>query len=179
MNAILNETLSGIEVVKGSATEDHEMRKYFVNAKGYRDASVEQGEIMARYIPLLLVAFAITLGLGHAIFLNLEGGGLEVGQIIAYVGLLSNLRFPTFISIFTFAIVQLAVSGAERLLEVMSKESDIDENIKGRIAEIKGGVSFKNVTFIYPASDKLGFENVASNLELDGLRIAERWWFKS
>ncbi len=33
--------------------------------------------------------------------------------------------------------------------------------------------------FIYPASDKLAFENVASNLELDGLRIAERWWFKS
>ena len=152
MNTILNETLSGIEVVKGSATEDHEMRKYFANAKGYRDAFVEQGEIMARYIPLLLVAFAVTLGLGHAIFLNLEGGGLEVGQIIAYVGLLSNLRFPTFISIWTFAIVRLAVSGAERLLEVMSKESDIDENIKGRIAEIKGGVSFKNVKFIYPGS---------------------------
>ena len=35
------------------------------------------------------------------------------------------------------------------------------------------------VWFIYPASDKLAFENVASNLELDGLRIAERWWFKS
>jgi peptide/nickel transport system substrate-binding protein len=33
--------------------------------------------------------------------------------------------------------------------------------------------------FIYPARDKLAFENVASNLELDGLRIAERWWFKS
>ncbi|UCG90195.1 MAG: ABC transporter ATP-binding protein [Candidatus Heimdallarchaeota archaeon] len=152
MNAILNETLSGIEVVKGSATEDHEIRKYFTNAKGYRDAFVEQGEIMARYIPLLLVAFAVTLGLGHAIFLNLEGGGLEIGQIIAYVGLLSNLRFPTFISIWTFAVVRLAVSGAERLLEAMSKESDIDENIKGQTVEIKGGVSFKNVTFIYPGS---------------------------
>ena len=35
------------------------------------------------------------------------------------------------------------------------------------------------VWFLYPASEKLGFENVASNWELDGFRIAERWWFKS
>lgn len=152
MNAILNETLSGIDVVKGSGKEEHEKKKYLVNAKGYRDASVEQGEIMARYIPLLLVAVTVTLGLGHSIFLNLQGGGMEAGQIIAYVGLLTNLRFPTFISIWTFAVVRLAVSGAERLLNVMNKESDIDENVKGRIAEIKGGVTFKNVTFRYPGS---------------------------
>lgn len=154
MNTILNETLSGIEVVKGSSNEEQEMRKYFVNAKGYRDAFVEQGEIMARYIPLLLVAFTVTLGLGHAIFLNLQGGEMEIGQIIAYVGLLTSLRFPTFISIWTFAVVRLAISGAERLVEVMNKESDIDENIKGRTAEIKGGVTFKNVTFNYPGSSQ-------------------------
>jgi peptide/nickel transport system substrate-binding protein len=29
------------------------------------------------------------------------------------------------------------------------------------------------------ASTKMGFENVAANWEFDGLRIAERWWFKS
>jgi peptide/nickel transport system substrate-binding protein len=29
------------------------------------------------------------------------------------------------------------------------------------------------------ASDKMGFENVAANWEFDGLRLPERWWFKS
>jgi peptide/nickel transport system substrate-binding protein len=29
------------------------------------------------------------------------------------------------------------------------------------------------------ASSKLKFENVAGNWELDGLRVAERWWFES
>jgi peptide/nickel transport system substrate-binding protein len=29
------------------------------------------------------------------------------------------------------------------------------------------------------ASDKMGFENPAANWEFDGLRLAERWWFKT
>ncbi|MCG8641288.1 MAG: peptide ABC transporter substrate-binding protein, partial [Desulfobacterales bacterium] len=29
------------------------------------------------------------------------------------------------------------------------------------------------------ASDKIGFNPVAGNVELDGLRACERWWFKS
>ncbi|MHA2294279.1 MAG: ABC transporter ATP-binding protein [Candidatus Hodarchaeales archaeon] len=171
MNAILNETLSGIEVVKGSSNEDIEIRKYMVNAKGYRDAFVEQGEIMARYVPLLLIAFAVTLGLGHAIYLNISGGGMEIGAIIAYVGLLTSLRFPTFISIWTFAVVRLALSGAERLLEIMKKESDIDENAIGLTEEIQGKVTFKDVSFTYPGSNQPVLKNV--NFEvLPGQTIA-------
>jgi ATP-binding cassette subfamily B protein len=151
MNAILNETLSGIEVVKGSSSEEFEIRKYFKNAKNYRDASVKQGHIMARYIPLLLVAFAITFGLAHALLLSLQGS-LEIGQIIAYMGLLWSLRFPTFISIWMFALVRLAISGSDRLIEVMNKESDIDENLSGLQKDITGEVTFKNVSFSYPGS---------------------------
>ncbi|MHA2287682.1 MAG: ABC transporter ATP-binding protein [Promethearchaeota archaeon] len=160
MNANLNETLSGINVVKGSSNEDYEIRKYMVNAKGYRDAFVEQGEIMARYVPLLLIAFAVTLGLGHAIYLNISGIGMEIGAIIAYVGLLTSLRFPTFISIWTFAVVRLAISGAERLLETMEKESDIDENALGLVEEIQGKVTFNDVTFTYPGSNQPVLNNV-------------------
>ena len=108
MNAVLNETLSGIEVVKGTATEEYELNRYFINAKGYRDAFVEQGRIMARYIPLLLIGLAITGSLGHGIILYIDEK-MTVGAIISYVGLMSNLRFPTFISIWVFALIRLAL----------------------------------------------------------------------
>ena len=166
MNAILNETLSGIEVVKGSSNEEYESKKYLKNAQLFRNAFVEQGYIMARYLPLLLIAFAVTFGLGHAIFLNLQGvPSMEIGQIIAYVGLLGNLRFPTFISIWVFSIVRLAISGSERLLEVMNTESDIDENIQGRTAEIVGGISFRNVTFSYPGSSQPVLHNIGFEVQ--------------
>jgi ATP-binding cassette subfamily B protein len=160
MNTILNETLSGIEVVKGSTTEEYEMNRYLTNAQGYRDAFVQQGKIMAKYIPLLLIGLAITLGLGHGILLFFNER-MTVGMIISYVGLISNLRFPTFISIWVFALIKLAVSGADRLLDIMEKESDIDENIHGVEKTINGLIKFKNVSFKYPGSNK----NVLANVD--------------
>ncbi|MHA2245531.1 MAG: ABC transporter ATP-binding protein [Candidatus Hodarchaeales archaeon] len=160
MNTILNETLSGIEVVKGSTSEEFEMNRYLTNAKGFRDAFVLQGKIMAKYIPLLLIGFAITLGLGHGIYLFFQER-MTVGMIIAYVGLISNLRFPTFISIWVFALIKLAVSGADRLLDIMEKESDIDENIHGVERNINGLIKFENVSFKYPGSKKKVISNVS------------------
>lgn len=160
MNAALNETLTGIEVVKGNSQEKYEIEKYHNLAKSYRDAFVKQGEIQAKYIPLLLVGLIITVGLGHAIFLNLQGR-MKVGQIIGYVGLLSTLRFPTFISIWAFSIVRLAISGAERLLEIMNKETEIDENPMGITKKIEGAVKFENVSFTYPGSSKTVLHNIS------------------
>ncbi|MHA2233185.1 MAG: ABC transporter ATP-binding protein, partial [Candidatus Hodarchaeales archaeon] len=153
MNAVLNETLSGIDVVKSSTQESYETERFFSHAKAYRDAFVEQGEIMGRYVPLLLWGIAVTLGIGHGIFLNVNGS-FGVGAIIGYAGLLFRLRFPTFISIWVFALVRLAHSGADRLLEVMNKETEIYEDAAGIEKELEGAIKFENVSFQYPGSSK-------------------------
>jgi len=153
MNATLNEALTGIEVVKATAQEKRESQKYFENANNYRNAYVEEGDIEAKYLPILILALTITGGLIHAITLNFMGL-MNIGQIIGYLGLLALLRFPTFISIFVFAIIKLAVSSAQRLLEFMNKKTEIDENIEGYIKEIEGSIKFENVTFSYPGAEK-------------------------
>jgi len=86
---------------------------------------------------------------------------MTIGLVISYVGLISNLRFPTFISIWVFALIKLAVSGAERLLETMEKESDIDENIQGVEKTINGLIKFENVSFKYPGSSKKVLSDVS------------------
>ena len=161
MNAVLNETLTGIEVVKGNTQEDAEIKKYFGKAKRYRDAFVKQGHIQAKYVPLLLLAISITLGLTHAIFLYTQGL-ISIGQIIAYLGLIALLRFPTFISIFVFAIVRMAVTSSQRLLDFMNEETDIDENLEGVEKILDGAIKFENVSFSYekgsPVLKNISFE---------------------
>ena len=160
MNIRLNESLTGIELIKSSTQEQIEKQKYFMTAKNYRDAYVEQGRIQAKYYPILLLALTMTFGLAHAIFLyNL--GMISIGQIIAYLGLLALLRMPTFISIFVFAIIKLAHAGAERMLEIMNTETEIDENIEGIIREIEGTIKFENVTFTYPGYKKPVLKNIS------------------
>ena len=159
MNTTLNETLTGIEVVKATVQETGELEKYVLTASGYRDAFIEQGKVQAKYIPFLLLALTITFGLTHAIILNLLLL-MSIGQIIGYLGLLRQLRFPTQISIFVFATARVAVTSAERLLELMNRETEIDENIKGITKQLEGRIKFENVSFSYPGSNKPVLKNI-------------------
>ncbi|MBD3198252.1 MAG: ATP-binding cassette domain-containing protein [Candidatus Lokiarchaeota archaeon] len=164
MNSVLNEALSGIETIKATAQEKTEALKYYLQAKEYRNFYVERGKVQAKYLPILLYALSVTIGLGHAIFLY-TNGLMGIGEIIGYVGLLTQLRFPTNISIFVFGIIRLATAGAERLLELMNQKTEIDENISGISQSIDGEIEFKNVTFIYPGGDKPVLNDISFKIE--------------
>ena len=160
MNSTLNEILTGIEVVKATVKEVGELEKYISKAKGYRDAFIDQGKVQSKYLPYLLLALTATIGLTHSIILNFFGL-LVVGQIIAYLGLLRQLRFPTMISAFIFAIVRVAISSAQRLLEMMNRETEIDENVDGIKKVLEGRIKFENVEFSYPESEKPVLKNIS------------------
>lgn len=146
MNAGLTETITGIEVVKSAAQEAQERRKFVENARRVRDLYVRQGEIEARYLPLLLLGFALTGAFAHGLWL-VSAGRLSIGELVAYMGLMGVLRFPAFISIFTFSLVQMGLAGAWRILELMKQETELDENKAGYIATIRGEIVFEHVTF--------------------------------
>jgi ATP-binding cassette, subfamily B, bacterial len=146
MNAGLEETIAGIEVVKASAREQFEREKFFGATQLARDLFVKQGNLEARYIPLLLYAIAFGLIFLHALVLYRQGL-LDVAQIITVMGLFRILNFPTFISIFTFSLVQSGVSSARRILSVINAETNLDENAQGYAEPMKGDLVFENVGF--------------------------------
>jgi ATP-binding cassette, subfamily B, bacterial len=146
MNAGLTETITGIEVVKSAVQEDQERQKFLGNAGRVRDLFVKQGEIEARYLPLLLLGFALTGAFAHGVWL-VSQGALSIGELVAYMGLMGVLRFPAFISIFTFSLVQMGIAGARRILELMKEESELDENKAGHSATLIGEIIFDHVTF--------------------------------
>ena len=151
MTATLSETLSGIEVVKATVQEEKEMKKYYKHAKNYKEAFIERGKLQAKYLPILVLALVITTGFTHSIVL-LNFGLMNIGQIIAFLGILGLLRFPTNISMFVFAIFRLAGSSADRLLELMNKKTEINENKEGKENVFEGNITFENVEFTYPGS---------------------------
>lgn len=162
MNAGLAETITGIDVVKSTAQEAQEQRKFANNAQGYRDYFVLNGLIQARYLPVLLLAVASVGAFVHG-FLLFRGGSISLGDFVGYIGLMGLLRFPAFISIFTFNLVQLGVAGGERILALIKEETDLDENEAGYSAPMRGEVEFRNVTFSYGSKPVL--KNVSFRAE--------------
>jgi len=160
MNATLNEAVSGIEVVKAAAQEKQELGKFIRDARRYRDAFVKQGDVQARYIPTLLIGLAIAGAFMHGVYL-LSLGELSIGDLIGYMGLMWVLRWPAFSSFFTFFLIQMGLAGAERILELLQAETELDENATGHSAPMQGDIVFENVSFRHSDSGRDLLQNIS------------------
>jgi ATP-binding cassette subfamily B protein len=148
VNAGLNEAVRGIEVIKATGQEVQERRRFDRNIRLYRDYNVAQGLVQAKYLPTLLLTVTVAGAMLHGIYLVREGQ-LTIGQLIAYMGLIQQLGFPTFISTFSFSLIQMGVVSAKRILELMTQETELDQNTGGHSAPVQGRITFDNVSFSY------------------------------
>jgi ATP-binding cassette subfamily B protein len=155
MNTHLSESLDGVEVVKGASQEDAEVDRFVMNASRVRDAFVKQGDLEGRYVAMLLLGCAYAFGLFHALLL-FRSGVLDLGAVVAYFGLLRLLEFPTFVSTFAYSQISLGVSSARRILELINRETNLDQNAQGYEDTMKGEVQFRDVSFTYNLSGTNG-----------------------
>jgi ATP-binding cassette subfamily B protein len=159
LNSRLAEALDGIETVKSLAQEDSEVNRFNRNARSYRNIFVRQGDIEARFLPLLLLGLAEAGSLLHAVLLFWQGK-LDVGSVVAYFGLVQLFGFPTFVSLFAYSQVSLGVAGARRILELITRESNLDQNTAGFSGAMRGEIEFKDVTFTYGEGEPI-LENIS------------------
>ena len=161
MNSRLAESIDGVEIVKGMAQEEVEVERFDQNARDFRNAYVDQGDVEARFIPLLLLGIVQGLGLLQSLILY-QQGLLEIGDVVAYFGLLQLFGFPTFVSLFSYSQVSVGIASARRIIELINRETKLDQNIAGYTGEMRGEIEFCDVTFAYgdnePALDGISFK---------------------
>ncbi|MBI5954098.1 MAG: ABC transporter ATP-binding protein [Chloroflexi bacterium] len=150
MNTHLSESLDGVEIMKGAAQEGAEVDRFVWNARRVRDAFVRQGDLEGRYIAMLLLGTAYAGGLVHALLL-FRAGTIDLGAVIAYFGLLRLLEFPTFTSTWAYSQISSGLSSARRILELINRETQLDQNATGMTSAMRGEVEFRNVSFQYPS----------------------------
>jgi len=149
LNAGLNEAVRGIELVKGAAQEGQELHRFSANARGYRDLFVQQGRIQARYLPPLLLALATAGALLHGLMLH-RAGELSPGGLVQYLGLMALLGFPAGVSLFSFALVQLGLASARRILDLIEAEQSATiPPAPGHRSPPRGEILFERVSFGY------------------------------
>ena len=172
MNTTLAEAIDGIETVKGAAQEKYENARFSEAVTEWRDAYVQQGDVEARFIPLLLLGLVQAAGLLHSLWL-LHVGLIGVGDVVSFNGLLLLFGFPTFAAQFAYSRVSSGVASARRLLELINTKTELDQNMSGYQASMQGTVTFEEVTFCYSApgqqcsinGDDTALENVSFRVE--------------
>jgi ATP-binding cassette, subfamily B, bacterial len=148
LNARLAESVGGAEVVQGFAQEAAEAGRFSTLARGFRDLFVREGDIQARFLPMLVYGITVGLAFGHALILYRQGL-LSIGQVIAYMALIDTLRTPLFFSLMTFSQLQLGLASARRILAIMNEADPEGAHTGGHIAPVRGAIQFDQVSFGY------------------------------
>lgn len=148
MNSRLAEALEGLQVVKGTAQEEAEQRRFNKLADIVRDYAIAQGETEARYLSNLLFPLALAFGFLHAVMLQ-RAELINTGDIVNYIGQLSLFGFPVFTSLFSLSRIASGYASAARILKIICYETDLDQNVSGYRGTIQGEITFENVSFGY------------------------------
>ena len=148
MNSRLAEALDGLQVVKGTAQEANEIKRFETLADTVRDYYIEQGEIEARYLSYWFWGLAFVGALIHGSILY-RAGVIELGGLIGFVGQIYLFGFPVFVSLFSLSRIASGYASAQRILEIITEETDLDQNEAGHEGKMRGEIEFKNVTFGY------------------------------
>jgi ATP-binding cassette subfamily B protein len=149
----LQETLSGVRIVRSFAQEKaHEQRFTALNADN-RDANMTTVRLNAAYFPSVemlsgvAVAAIVVYGGVQAI-----DGHITVGTVVAFVAALSNLFEPIQQLSQLYATYQSGMAALEKifqLLDVKPTLTDADRAVE--LGRIRGEVEFDRVTFSYAA----------------------------
>jgi ABC-type multidrug transport system fused ATPase/permease subunit len=151
MTSILQENIVGTRVVRAFAREDFERGKFGEKNTEYLDIQLETVKLRATYGPLmnLMLSFGIIIvywfGGGEAI-----RGELSIGTLVAFASYLSMLTNPVRFLGFLITFYTSAMTGAERIFEIIDFQTEVKENPKAiELPPIKGTVKIEHVNFWY------------------------------
>jgi ATP-binding cassette subfamily B protein len=148
LNATLAEAIDGVETVKGAAQEPKEISRFENALQKWQLAYVWQGDVEAKFFPLLLLGLLNAAGLGHSLLLYRQGV-INLGDVVAFTSMLLLFQFPTFASQFAYSQVSTGLSSARRILDIINTQTDLDQNIDGYDGPMDGSIEFDNVTSSY------------------------------
>jgi len=156
---IVNETLLGIKVVK-SFTMEKEMKKHNMLsvAEHYRNVMRE-----VRIIELTSVSMEIIAGVGVAAILwygsyLIIGGKISVGEFFSFITAILMINTPLKRLSQVNNNFQRLRSALHRVKQIFILEDEQDGKLEK--TEIEGRISYKNVSFKYPESNKDVLKNV-------------------
>lgn len=151
VNAVLQENLAGMRVVKAFGRSEKENERFRAASKELRDTNVRALRIMSLSMPLLMLI--INLSIVAIIWfggIQVNNNGMEVGQIIAFITYMTQILFSLLMVSFIFTMISRAKASADRINAVLETAADITD-APDAVAKIirEGRVEFDNVSFRY------------------------------
>jgi len=152
LNQILQETLSGHQVVKSFGTEDIESNRFRIAANRLKSTNLRYVAQQALSSPLIEFFAAITIvGLLTYARLEIKNGVLTAGEFTSFVIALLMLYEPVKRLTGIHNIFQQALGASQKVFEYLDEDQQIrDKPGAAKLAKFQQAILLDNVGFQYP-----------------------------
>jgi len=166
ITAILNETISGIRVVKAFAMEAFEKRRFFNETMNYFRLTFKRRRLRAISTPVS-ESFSVIVGVillwigGNQV---LSGSGIEAEDFIRFIILLFAILTPIRSLNMVNVDLQEGIASAQRVFSILDEKPDIIEKPNAiQLTSFDSIVRYRNVGFQYNEHDG----DVLKNIDLE------------
>lgn len=149
LNSILQESITGIRVVRAFVKENEEIQQFDTEVDELRKINTERGIISAKYYPVVITIILIAVSFLWGAY-EVTQGSLSLPRLITYVLLMMTLTMPTWQVGWTITQLQIGMAASRRIHDMLQREEYVSEALKPKSWENQQGkVRFDNVSFSY------------------------------
>ncbi len=152
---VLQDSITGASVVRSFAAEGLERKKFTKAVNAFRDNSIGEYLVQAKYFPMLVLYITIGISLIFCLVFVFQNS-LTIGELVATNLLLITLVDPTNLIWWATNDMMSGFAACSRLFIALSNEDNEDQRIKNQSwpKEFKGKIEFRDITFTYENGDK-------------------------
>ena len=165
LSTFVQEAFSGIRVIKSFVRENDMIAKFEMSSNEYKYKSLKLTSVDALFFPIIMAL----IGLSTVLVVYIGGGQVingtaSFGNIAEFIIYVNLLTWPVASLGWITSIIQRAAASQKRINEFLKIKPDITSG-KAIKKEIKGGVTFKSVSFVYPDTGIKALTDVSFSLK--------------
>lgn len=165
ISTFVQDSFSGIRVVKFFAREKYIEKNYGIKVKDYQDKALDLAKTEAYFFTIILFVIGllnvVILLIGGQKYMNNE---LSVGKIADFFMYINILIWPFSMVGWVTSVNQRADASMARINEFLDMRSDII-NTNHDNYPIKGDIEFRNVSYVYPNTGIKALDNLSFTIE--------------
>ncbi|MEJ2109872.1 MAG: ABC transporter ATP-binding protein [Acidobacteriota bacterium] len=162
----IHENLAGIRVVKSFSREDSEIGVFKKLNQEYVHRNISLIRLWGVFYPLLMLLSGLSsvavLWYGGRLVIE---GRLTLGDLVAFMGYLTMLRWPTVAIGRVINIFQRGSASMGRILQIMHTPPQIGSPSETTAPpDVNGSLEIRNLTFVYPGAKNPVLQNISATV---------------
>ncbi|MFJ7724915.1 ABC transporter ATP-binding protein [Neobacillus sp. NPDC097160] len=162
VQSYLHERVQGMPVIKSFAIEEYEQTQFDKQNKNFLDKALQHTSWNAKSFSAVntITDIAPLIVIGYSAYLVIQDE-LSLGTMVAFFAYIDKLYSPLRRLVNSSTTITQSFASMDRVFEFLDEKYDIIDDPNARVcSEVKGDISFEDVSFSYDKEDEMVLKKI-------------------